>query len=94
VASRNSAVPLWLRTCHFCGTPAHRARLARLDPLSPSGGQNRPPSGTTTPKPLRILPTGRAGEMTGPGLGRRLPVPAAEVSLIVLEQPAFRAPPI
>lgn len=32
--------------------------------------------------------------MTGPGLGRRLPVPATEVSLIVLEQPAFRAPPI
>ena len=32
--------------------------------------------------------------MTDPGLGRQLPVPATEVSVIVLEQPAFRAPPI
>lgn len=62
---------------------------------SPSGGQNRPPFGTTTPRAsLYFSPRGRAGGMTDPGLGRQLPVPATLVSVIALQQPAFRVPPI
>jgi hypothetical protein len=38
--SRNSAVPLWLRTCHLCGILRAGQDSRRLDPLSPGGGQN------------------------------------------------------